>query len=376
MKLSRRALFLSFSVLLFAVAAHAQEKTPLRVSLVRLLASPEDYDGKILEVGGYLVLAGAETGGRLFVHRQDAENALLANSVRLERTSQMESEKTQLDGNYVTVVGVFRQGEGQKKGTGLLHEITSCRLVSQPPGAPAPPAGTAADEVAAVSDLRTLNKACVSYAVAYSIGYPAALSKLGPSRLLDKNGAGLIDGELAGGVKHGYAFTYVPGKVGPGGIASYTIHADPLVSGRTGPRHLFTNQTGAIRVNASARASASDSLYSEPAESAPAASSKSGRIQVSPEIQALKLIIQSPPRYPELARQARIQGTVRLRAVIAKDGTIEQLDAISGHPLLVSAAIDAVKQWRYAPTLVNGEPVEVETIINVVFSPKDNPLPI
>ena len=74
------------------------------------------------------------------------------------------------------------------------------------------------------------------------------------------------------------------------------------------------------------------------------------------------------PLYPALAKQARIQGTVRLQAVIAKNGSVEELQVISGHPLLVQAALDAVKQWRYRPTLLNGEPVEVVTTIDVVFT--------
>jgi protein TonB len=74
------------------------------------------------------------------------------------------------------------------------------------------------------------------------------------------------------------------------------------------------------------------------------------------------------PVYPPLARQTRVQGTVRLHAIISKDGSVQQLEVMSGHPLLVQAALDAVKQWRYRPTLLNGEPVEVDTTIDVIFS--------
>lgn len=79
------------------------------------------------------------------------------------------------------------------------------------------------------------------------------------------------------------------------------------------------------------------------------------------------LIYRVQPVYPELARQARIQGPVRLRAIISKTGAIENLQALSGHPMLVSAAVNAVRQWRYRPYLLNGEPVEVETEITVNF---------
>jgi protein TonB len=74
------------------------------------------------------------------------------------------------------------------------------------------------------------------------------------------------------------------------------------------------------------------------------------------------------PTYPPLARSARIQGQVLLQAVISKQGTIENLRLITGHPMLVPAAIEAVRQWRYRPYILNNEPVEVETQIMVNFS--------
>jgi protein TonB len=80
------------------------------------------------------------------------------------------------------------------------------------------------------------------------------------------------------------------------------------------------------------------------------------------------LINQTKPVYPALARQARIQGNVVLHAIIDKDGNVAQLEVISGHPLLVQAALDAVKQWRYKPTLLNNDPVEVDTTITVTFT--------
>jgi protein TonB len=74
------------------------------------------------------------------------------------------------------------------------------------------------------------------------------------------------------------------------------------------------------------------------------------------------------PAYPPLARGARIQGQVILQAVISKQGTIENLRLLTGHPMLVRAAIEAVRQWRYRPYILNNEPVEVETQITVNFS--------
>ena len=80
------------------------------------------------------------------------------------------------------------------------------------------------------------------------------------------------------------------------------------------------------------------------------------------------LIYRVQPIYPPLARAARIQGPVHLRAIISRTGTIENLQALEGHPMLVGAAIDAVRQWRYRPYILNDEAVEVETQITVNFS--------
>ena len=80
------------------------------------------------------------------------------------------------------------------------------------------------------------------------------------------------------------------------------------------------------------------------------------------------LVTRVQPVYPPLARQARIQGTVVLRAIISRDGSIENLTLVSGHPMLVPAAIDAVKQWKYQPYLLNGQPVEVDTEVLVNFA--------
>jgi len=92
------------------------------------------------------------------------------------------------------------------------------------------------------------------------------------------------------------------------------------------------------------------------------------RTRVGGAVQAAKLVNRVQPIYPPLARQTRISGTVRLHAIIAKNGSVEQLTVESGHPLLVQSALDAVRQWRYQPTLLNGEPVEVDTEIDVIFS--------
>ena len=92
------------------------------------------------------------------------------------------------------------------------------------------------------------------------------------------------------------------------------------------------------------------------------------KLRVSSGVAAGMLIHQVKPQYPPLAVQARIQGTVVLQAVIGRDGTVHDLHLVSGHPMLAPAAIEAAKQWRYRPYLLNGEPVEVDTQINVNFT--------
>jgi len=92
------------------------------------------------------------------------------------------------------------------------------------------------------------------------------------------------------------------------------------------------------------------------------------RVRVSAGVQQGNLVNQVKPAYPQIAKNARIQGAVVLQAEISKQGTIENLRVISGHPMLVPSALDAVKQWRYKPYYLNGEPVAVETTITVNFT--------
>ena len=92
------------------------------------------------------------------------------------------------------------------------------------------------------------------------------------------------------------------------------------------------------------------------------------RVRVSQGVSSGLLIKKIQPNYPPLARQARIQGQVVLQAEISKDGSIQNLQLISGHPMLAPAAIEAVRQWRYKPYLLNGEPVAVETQVVVNFT--------
>lgn len=97
-------------------------------------------------------------------------------------------------------------------------------------------------------------------------------------------------------------------------------------------------------------------------------STVTGPVRVSSGVMEGTVIYKSTPVYPAIALAARIEGTVVLLATISKNGTIENLRVASGPEMLQQAAIDAVKTWRYRPYLLNGQPVEVETTVNVVFS--------
>lgn len=92
------------------------------------------------------------------------------------------------------------------------------------------------------------------------------------------------------------------------------------------------------------------------------------RIRVGGQVESAKVVFGPQPEYPQIAKMARVQGVVRLAAVISENGTIQDLRLISGPPLLVKAAMDAVSRWRYQPTLLNGDPVQVETEIDVNFT--------
>jgi periplasmic protein TonB len=92
------------------------------------------------------------------------------------------------------------------------------------------------------------------------------------------------------------------------------------------------------------------------------------KVRVSGGVAEGLLIYKVKPQYLPLAIQARVQGRVILQAVIGRDGSVQNLRVISGHPLLVASAMDAVRQWRYRPYLLSGEPVEVDTTINVDFT--------
>ena len=91
------------------------------------------------------------------------------------------------------------------------------------------------------------------------------------------------------------------------------------------------------------------------------------QIRVGAMVQAANLVHSVEPVYPPLARQARIQGTVRFNIMVSKEGAVEQMTLVSGHPLLVSAAQDALRQFKYRPVMLNGKPIAVQTTVDVNF---------
>ncbi|HTR45986.1 MAG TPA: TonB family protein [Verrucomicrobiae bacterium] len=112
-----------------------------------------------------------------------------------------------------------------------------------------------------------------------------------------------------------------------------------------------------------------------PIKAPPASTPRPARIRVGGNVQAAGLIHRVDPVYPQIAKAAHVSGTVVLHVIVAKDGSIEKVEYVSGPPLLQQAAMDAVQQWKYTPTLLNGEPVEVDTTVQVVFTLGDAPAP-
>lgn len=135
-----------------------------------------------------------------------------------------------------------------------------------------------------------------------------------------------------------------------------------------------TNEPPAIYVEGGTGGTTENSVLSElirpsaPLRPPLAPEQKPQRIRVGGSVQAASIVNRVMPEYPAIARTAHVSGTIVLHAIIAKDGTVQELVYVSGPPLLLKAAMDAVRQWRYRPTMLNGDPVEVETTIDVVFN--------
>lgn len=111
-----------------------------------------------------------------------------------------------------------------------------------------------------------------------------------------------------------------------------------------------------------------DSPKSEQPAAQEAQKTRVPRIRIGGNVAKSQIKHKVQPQYPQEARDNRIQGTVRLHVVLSTAGKVQQLEVVSGDPILAKAALEAVRQWEYKPTLLNGEPVEVDTTVDVVFS--------
>jgi protein TonB len=166
-----------------------------------------------------------------------------------------------------------------------------------------------------------------------------------------------------------------PATHGAAALIDYSLPAFDGISGDTGPGGV-EGGIGAPGVGFGAGPGVIDPPPTPPAprtsppvvKAAPPAPAPPRQVTTGGDVQASLLIFRPEPVYPPLARQARVSGAVHLTALISTDGRIESLRARDGHPLLVRAAMDAVKQWVYRPTLLNGVPVEVVTEITVTFT--------
>jgi TonB family protein len=207
-------------------------------------------------------------------------------------------------------------------------------------------------------------------------GFACTLSTLGSGS--QETGAKkrvyLWDAQLASGKKNGYIFT-----ISGCDKAHYRIAAEPAVPD-SGQRAFCSDESGVVRASADGKAATclvsgevvpdkfSATGATPESNSASGAAQAAQRIHVSKGISEGLMVTKVPPIYPPLARSARIQGTVVLKAVINKMGDVESLELVSGHPMLAPAAIEAVKQWKYRPYLLNGNAVAVETQVVVNFA--------
>jgi len=235
------------------------------------------------------------------------------------------------------------------------------------------------NEQAALSSVRAINAAQKSYQSAQA-GFACTLSALGSAG--KQSGVAkriyIYDPQLAGGKKNGYTFAL------SGCDAShYQVVAEPE-SPDSGARAYCSNESGVVRSSSDGKAStclvsgevveekvpAANIQVSAPTQgnATPGTSQLEQPVRVPQGISAGLLINRVPPIYPPLARQARIQGTVVLKAIINQTGDVVSLDLVSGHPVLAPAAIEAVKQWKYRPYMLNGNAVVVETQVLVNFT--------
>lgn len=243
------------------------------------------------------------------------------------------------------------------------------------------------NEQAAIWSMRSVVAAEKSYQSARG-GFACTLSALGSAG--KEAGVArrvyLYDSQLVGGKKNGYTFAVTGCDT-----SHYQIVAEPAV--RAGQRAFCSDESGTVHASVDGKAAtclASGEVVDEKGpvggglEAGAASQSAAGsslqstaaggrvqipqKIRISQGVSAGLIVSKVPPIYPPEARSARIQGTVVMKAVINQLGDVVSLDLVSGHPLLAPAALDAVKQWKYRPYLLNGNAAEVETQITVNFT--------
>lgn len=202
-------------------------------------------------------------------------------------------------------------------------------LVAPPPPPPPPPP-------AAPAVTRTVRAAVKPAPREFNIQQFIAPKAIPQEPAIVAAAPALTDAGAAGGVPGG-----IPGGV-PGGVLGGTV--------------------GGVIGAPPAPAPAPVQAQVQPAAATPS------QIRIGGNVQAAKLTHEVQPEYPRLAKDAHVMGTVRLSATIASNGTVKDLHVLSGNPLLVGAAMNAVKQWTYQPTVLNGKPVEVLTEVDVKFT--------
>ncbi len=230
--------------------------------------------------------------------------------------------------------------------------------------------------------VRAVVRAENSYQAAHS-GFACTLSDLGSAG--NDTGASrphpyLYDSQVAGGRKNGYRFA-----LSGCDTSHYRVVAEPEAPD-TGQRAFCSDETGTLRASADGKGTTclmsgevvEDKIWDQAFTGAAHVDSKSSygtepsgpRVRISQGVGTGLLVSKVQPVYPPLARQAGIQGSVVFKAIINQTGDVVSLQLVSGHPMLAPAAIEAVKQWKYKPYLLNGNAVNVETqiIVNFAFS--------
>jgi TonB family protein len=231
------------------------------------------------------------------------------------------------------------------------------------------------NEQMALMSVRSIVSAEKSYQSARS-SFACKLSDLGNSGKDAPRRTYLFDQQLASGKKNGYVFSI--SECDP---SHYRLAAEP-VAPELGQHAYCSDEAGTVRKSGDGKVAtcfasgevveekvpAAGMLRSAPQNPSTSAASNSARIRISQGVATGLLVTKVSPVYPPSARQARIQGDVVLKAIINETGDVTSAELVSGHPMLFPAALEAVRQWKYRPYLLNGKAVGVETQVTVSFT--------